>query len=93
MIENFDDLSIEAVLYVAEKFITQTIDQKNSSLEEITFDNINVLEFTYDSSNPKHALKKKEVGLLLIGSIAEDIQVFKSNKQGSGAFNINNLFT
>ena len=41
-----------------------------------------MLEFSYDSSNPNHALKKKEVGLLLIGSVAEDISVFRQNKGG-----------
>lgn len=73
LIENFDDLTVEAVLYVAERFITQKPEAKAISIDDLNFENINVLEFSYDSPNPNHALKKKEVGLLLIGTVAEDI--------------------
>ena len=42
-----------------------------------TIEEVNIYEFMYISENPNYTWKKREVALLLIGSFAEDIQMFK----------------
>lgn len=44
------------------------LSQESEELEEV-----NVYEYSYQSKNPEHYWKKREVALLLLGQFAEDI--------------------
>jgi hypothetical protein len=79
LIDNFDDCAIEALLFAAEKLLMapETKAEVSSLTSLPDFNEINVLEFTYNSPNPKHVWKKREVGLLILGSITEDINAYR----------------
>lgn len=53
-----------------------------------TVEEINIYEYTYSSKNKKHLWKKREVALFLIGSFAEDIQMYR---QRHTQYNLSNL--
>lgn len=42
-----------------------------------TVEEVNIYEFNYFSKNKKHLWKLREVALLLLGSFAEDISMFR----------------
>ena len=47
-----------------------------STTLQTEFDQINIMTYTYESSNKDHASWKKEVALYLLGSISDDIVKF-----------------
>lgn len=50
---------------------------------ETNFDDIDVLKYTYNSSDKKHGLKKREVALYLLGSLSDDIIKYRDRKGAS----------
>ena len=42
-----------------------------------TVEEVNIYEFSYSSTHPKHFWKKREVALFLVGSFAEDISMYR----------------
>lgn len=79
LIECFDYDAVEAILFVAEKLIISSNEmicessESTASIEIADFENIDVMQYNYDSNHQNHKYKKREVGLLLIGTISEDI--------------------
>lgn len=58
---------------------------------ETSFDDIDVMKYTYNSADKRHGLKKREVALFLLGSISDDIIKYRDRK-GSGKSSITNIF-
>lgn len=90
MIENFDDDAVEAILCVTENFLLSMEENKESSVET-NFDEVDVLKYTYNSSDKNHGLKKREVALYLLGSLSDDIIKYRDRK-GSNNFSLINIF-
>lgn len=67
IIDIYGDIATEAVLVVSEKFLLAVEHGVQVKKNQPTFENINVLDYTYDSENHKHPWKKREAGLLLLG--------------------------
>lgn len=91
LIENFDDEAVEAILRVAESFLLSMSEDKQPSVET-NFDDVNVMEYTYNSSDRRHGLKKREVALYILGSLADDINKYRDRK-GATNFSLINLFS
>jgi len=67
LIGNFPDEAIQAVMVNAEKFLSNMKDE----------------EVLFEGDHPDHVWKKREVGLLLMGTFAEDIVSFLAEKNPS----------
>lgn len=94
LIDNFEDQAVQSLLFVVENLLLapqkEQMNEKPEEESKTDFETVNVMEYSYDSKNPKHKWKKREVGLLVMGLFAEDISMFKTRK-GSD-FNIDNVF-
>lgn len=90
LIENFDDDAVEAIIFVAEKFLLSMTDNKESGVET-NFDEVDVMKYTYNSSDSRHGRKKREVALFLLGSISDDIIKYRDRK-GATNFSLINIF-
>ena len=44
------------------------------------FDDMDLMKYTYDSTNPLHPLRKREVGLFILGSMADDIIKYRARR-------------
>jgi hypothetical protein len=82
LIEVFGDLAVESILFVVENlFLTTSASQssptkiKGNQVQSV--EEVNIYDYTYSSTHPKHFWKKREVALFLIGSFAEDISMFR----------------
>lgn len=53
LIEAFDDLAIESIIFVCEKFLKG--EYTPSTTLQTDFDKINILTYTYESANPDHS--------------------------------------
>lgn len=58
---------------------------------ETNFDEVDVMKYTYNSTNKRHGLKKREVALFLLGSISDDIVKYRERK-GATNFSLINIF-
>lgn len=67
------------------------MDENKSSSVETNFDEVDVMKYTYDSSEEKHGLKKREVALYLLGSLSDDIIKYRDRK-GATNFSLINIF-
>lgn len=90
IIENFDDDAVEAILWVAENFLLSMSESKAPSVET-NFDEVDVMKYTYNSTDNRHGLKKREVALFLLGSISDDIVKYRERK-GATNFSLINIF-
>jgi hypothetical protein len=90
IIENFDDDAVEAILFVAEKFLLSMEESKEPSVEA-NFDDIDVMQYTYNSPSKDYGLKKREVALYILGSLSDDIVKYRDRK-GASNFSLINLF-
>lgn len=58
---------------------------------ETNFEEIDVMKYTYNSSDPRHGLKKREVALYILGSLSDDIVKYRDRK-GATNMSLMNLF-
>ena len=85
LIEVFGDLAVQSVLFVVENlFLTASSEQASPAKVRIaqTVEEINIYDYSFSSGDKKHAWKKREVALFLIGSFAEDISMFRQRNPG-----------
>ena len=91
IIENFDDDAVEAILWVTENFLLSNEEHKSSTVET-SFDEVDVMKYTYNSKDKRHGLKKREVALYILGSLSDDIIKYK-NRKGATNKSIINIFS
>lgn len=58
---------------------------------ETNFDEVDVMKYTYNSSDAQHGLKKREVALYLLGSLSDDIIKYR-NRKGATNLSLMNIF-
>ena len=90
LIENFDDDAVEAILCVMDNFLLSMVENKEANVET-SFDEVDVMKYTYNSSDKRHGLKKREVALFILGSLADDIIKYR-NRKGHSNKSISNIF-
>lgn len=66
-------------------------ENKESSIET-SFDEVDVMKYTYNSSDKRHGLKKREVALYILGSLSEDIIKYR-NRKGATNASLMNIFS
>lgn len=66
--------------------------ENKESTVETNFDEIDVMKYTYNSSDQRHGLKKREVALYILGSLADDIVKYR-NRKGASNLSLVNIFS
>jgi hypothetical protein len=90
IIENFDDDAVEAIIHVTENFLL-SMEENKEEYTETNFDEVDVMKYTYNSSDKRHGLKKREVALYILGSLSDDIIKYR-NRKGTSNKSLSNIF-
>jgi hypothetical protein len=90
IIENVYYNAVEAILLVAEKFLLSIEESKELSVEK-NFDDIHVMQYTYNCPSKDYGLKKREVTLYILGSLSDDKVKYRYRK-GASKFSLDYLF-